>query len=154
MISKFLKILCLSLKFQKLFSITRTIFSHSWSEQFWWQNSILACKIKSAQSICHFVKDCSYKEQMRSAHALARMIDRDAVASGSYFVVGSIVIGLKVISNNPLDNLPTKCPLQSSKAYKQVGSITLSEWLEMYYILLYTKDIVQDMQLEINRICI
>ena len=72
---------------------------------------------------------------MRSAHALARMIDRDAVASGSYFVVGSIVIGLKVISNNPLDNLPTKCPLQSSKAYKQVGSITLSEWLEMYYVL-------------------
>lgn len=91
---------------------------------------------------------------MRSAHALARMIDRDAVASGSYFVVGSIVIGLKVISNNPLDNLPTKCPLQSSKAYKQVGSITLSEWLEMYYVLLYTEDIVQDMQLEINRICI
>ena len=54
---------------------------------------------------------------MRSAHVLARMIDRNAVASGSYFVVGSIVIGLKVISNNPLDNLPTKCPLQSSKAY-------------------------------------
>ena len=90
---------------------------------------------------------------MRSAHVLARMIDRNAVASGSYFVVGSIVIGLKVISNNPLDNLPTKCPLQSSKAYKQVGSITLSEWLEMYYILLYTEDIVQDMQLGINRIC-
>ena len=84
------------------------------------------------QGICHFAKDCTYKEQMRSAHALARMIDRNAVASGSYFVVGSIVIGLKVISNNPLDNLPTKCPLQSSKAYKQVGSITLSEWLEMY----------------------
>ena len=96
---------------------------------------------------------------MRSAHVLARMIDRNAVASGSYFVVGSIVIGLKVISNNPLDNLPTKCPLQSSKAYKQVGSITLSEWLEMYIrtmynILLYTEDIVQDMQLEINRIWI
>ena len=96
---------------------------------------------------------------MRSAHVLARMIDRNAVASGSYFVVGSIVIGLKVISNNPLDNLPTKCPLQSSKAYKQVGSITLSEWLEMYIrtmynILLYTEDIVQDMQLEISRICI
>ena len=96
------------------------------------QRTFLACKIKSAQGICHFAKDCTYKEQMRSAHVLARMIDRNAVASGSYFVVGSIVIGLKVISNNPLDNLPTKCPLQSSKAYKQVGSITLSEWLEMY----------------------
>lgn len=96
-----------------------------------------ACKNKSAQGICHFAKDCTYKEQMRSAHALARMIDRNAVASGSYFVVGSIVIGLKVISNNPLDNLPTKCPLQSSKAYKQVGSITLSEWLEMYIRTIY-----------------
>ena len=93
--------------------------------------------ISMAQGICHFAKDCSYKEQMRSAHVLARMIDRNAVASGSYFVVGSIVIGLKVISNNPLDNLPTKCPLQSSKAYKQVGSITLSEWLEMYIPTIY-----------------
>ena len=28
-----------SLEFQKNFSITRTIFSHSTSEQFWWQNT-------------------------------------------------------------------------------------------------------------------
>ena len=117
---------------KKFFSVTGTFFSRSRSEQFWKQNIIFACKNKSDQGICHFAKDCSHKEQMRSAHILARMIDRNAVASGSYFVVGSIVIGLKVISNNPLDNLPTKCPLQSSKAYKQVGSITLSEWLEMY----------------------
>ena len=36
------------------------------------------------------------------------MIDRNVVASGSYFVVGSMVIGLKVISNNPLDNSANK----------------------------------------------
>jgi hypothetical protein len=34
-ISKFLKILGLGLEFKKFFSITRTIFSHSRSEQFW-----------------------------------------------------------------------------------------------------------------------
>ena len=40
MISKHLQISAFSLKFQKFFSITRTIFSHSRSEQFWWQNTI------------------------------------------------------------------------------------------------------------------
>ena len=34
-VSKILQILGLSLEFQKFFSITRTIFSHSRSEQFW-----------------------------------------------------------------------------------------------------------------------
>ena len=42
------------------------------------QRTFLAWKIKSAQGICHFAKDCTYKEQMRSAHVLARMIDRNA----------------------------------------------------------------------------
>ena len=36
----FCKFLAFSLEFQKFFSITRTIFSHSRSEQFWQQNTI------------------------------------------------------------------------------------------------------------------
>ena len=34
-----LKMFAISLKFQKFFSITRTIFSRSRSEQFWWRNT-------------------------------------------------------------------------------------------------------------------
>ena len=37
---QFCKFSAFSLKFQKFFSITRTIFSHSRSEQFWYQNTI------------------------------------------------------------------------------------------------------------------
>ena len=39
---KFCKFSAFSLEFQKFFSITRTIFSHSRSEQFWKQNTIYA----------------------------------------------------------------------------------------------------------------
>ena len=41
MISKICKFSAFSLEFQKFFSITRTIFSHSRSEQFWQQNTIV-----------------------------------------------------------------------------------------------------------------
>ena len=38
---EFCKFSAFSLKFKKLFSTTRTIFSHSRSEQFWKQNTIV-----------------------------------------------------------------------------------------------------------------
>ena len=49
-VSKILQILGLSLEFQKFFSITRTIFSHSRSEQFWWQNTIFSLPINLLSS--------------------------------------------------------------------------------------------------------
>ena len=41
LIQNFCKFSAFSLEFQKFFSITRTIFSHSRSEQFWYQNTIV-----------------------------------------------------------------------------------------------------------------
>ena len=76
MFCKFCKFLAFSLEFQKFFSITRTIFSHSRTENFWQQNTISALTMTRVKKITCFFGDSQVSGCMLSIDHGAALRER------------------------------------------------------------------------------